>query len=114
MKPMDRNVVPAATVEYDVVCLSHLRWDFVWQRPQHLLGRCARERRVVFFEEPMYGTGPARLESRATGCGVDVVVPHLPEGISTDEAAATQAALLREHLDESEITRYVLWYYTPM
>ena len=36
---------------YDVVCLSHLRWDFVWQRPQHLVSRCARSRRVFFFEE---------------------------------------------------------------
>src|ERR1043165_1057676 len=40
--------------EVDVICLSHLRWDFVYQRPQHLLSRCARERRVFFFEEPIY------------------------------------------------------------
>ena len=32
----------------DVICFSHLRWDFVYQRPQHLLTRCAAERRVFF------------------------------------------------------------------
>src|SRR6185295_4170452 len=39
----------------DLICLSHLRWDFVYQRPQHLLSRCARERRVFFIEEPVFG-----------------------------------------------------------
>ena len=34
----------------DLVCFSHLRWDFVYQRPQHLLSRCAKERRVFFVE----------------------------------------------------------------
>jgi len=22
---------------YDLICFSHLRWDFVFQRPQHLM-----------------------------------------------------------------------------
>src|SRR5947209_12200905 len=44
----------------DLVCLSHLRWDFVYQRPQHLLSRCAQERRVFFIEEPVFHDGPAR------------------------------------------------------
>lgn len=47
----------------DVVCLSHLRWDFVWQRPQHLMSRCARERRVFFVEEPMRGYTPMALRA---------------------------------------------------
>ena len=40
--------------EIDLVCLSHLRWNFVYQRPQHLLNRCARDRRVIFIEEARY------------------------------------------------------------
>ena len=47
----------------DLVCLSHLRWDFVFQRPQHLLSRCARDRRVFFVEEPIFTDGSSvRLE----------------------------------------------------
>src|SRR3954464_11113617 len=34
-----------------LVVFSHLRWDFVYQRPQHLLSRLARGRRVLFIEE---------------------------------------------------------------
>ena len=37
---------------FDLLCFSHLRWDFVFQRPQHLLTRCAREHNVLFIEEP--------------------------------------------------------------
>jgi UDP-galactopyranose mutase len=53
----DRNV-------YDLVCFSHLRWDFVYQRPQHLLSRFAKKNRVFFIEEPIFGDGPANLEVR--------------------------------------------------
>src|SRR3954470_11706695 len=39
----------------DLVCLSHLRWDFVFQRPQHLMTRFAKRQRVFFVEEPVFG-----------------------------------------------------------
>ena len=48
----------------DLVCFSHLRWDFVYQRPQHLLTRCAKDRRVFFIEEPIYCNGSMRLDVR--------------------------------------------------
>src|SRR5215212_4939904 len=66
---------------FDLVCLSHLRWDFVYQRPQHLLSRCARDRRVFFVEEPIFDAGGLRIELIRRD-GVTVVVPHLPEGLS--------------------------------
>lgn len=53
-----------AQMEPDLVCFSHLRWDFVYQRPQHLLTRCARDRRVFFVEEPVFCNGTMRLEIR--------------------------------------------------
>jgi hypothetical protein len=40
-----------------LVCFSHLRWDFVWQRPQHLLSRAAQHYRILFVEEPMFRPG---------------------------------------------------------
>ncbi len=39
---------------FDLVCLSHLRWDFVYQRPQHLMSRFAKNGRVFFVEEPIF------------------------------------------------------------
>jgi hypothetical protein len=45
------------TEQPDLICFSHLRWEFVYQRPQHLLSRCAMKRRVFFVEEPVFGDG---------------------------------------------------------
>src|SRR4051812_42179136 len=38
----------------DLICFSHLRWNFVFQRPQHLLSRFAKKQRVFFIEEPIF------------------------------------------------------------
>src|SRR5215213_723053 len=103
------------TIGTDLVCFSHLRWDFVYQRPQHLLSRCAKEQRVFFVEEPIFGNGSMRLDVRHTDCGVYVVVPHLPEGLRSDVAitAVLKEMTYRLFL-EHDINDYVFWYYTPM
>ena len=36
-----------------LIVFSHLRWNFVFQRPQHLLSRLAKRWQVIFVEEPM-------------------------------------------------------------
>jgi glycosyltransferase involved in cell wall biosynthesis len=100
--------------DYDLICLSHLRWDFVYQRPNHLLARCARERRVFFVEEPAYGEGPPRLEVSERAGGVRVCVPTLPPGTSAADAEWLQSAMLRELLRGENVREHVAWYYTPM
>jgi glycosyltransferase involved in cell wall biosynthesis len=102
------------TSQYDLVCFSHLRWDFVYQRPQHLLSRCARERRVFFVEEPLFDGAQAHLQINCRPQGVWVVVPYLPWGVSEKEANLLLARMIDELLVRHAITRYVLWYYTPM
>jgi glycosyltransferase involved in cell wall biosynthesis len=97
----------------DVVCLSHLRWDFVFQRPQHLLTRCARERRVFYVEPPLPGKGAPRLGLHDRE-GVRVAVPHLPDGMDELAAGELQRELLDELLREHGVRDFVLWYYTPM
>ncbi len=100
----------------DLVCLSHLRWDFVYQRPQHLMSRFAEERRVFFFEEPVWeaeGSLPRLAIGKRQG-GVVLGVPHLPGGLAPDRAETMQRALLRELLDLYTVSEHVLWYYTPM
>jgi UDP-galactopyranose mutase len=99
----------------DLICFSHLRWDFVYQRPQHLLNRAARERRVFFIEEPLFGNGSMRLDVREVDGGVLVAKPHLPEGLQSEIATS---AVLKEMVHrlflENGIREYVFWYYTPM
>lgn len=101
--------------DYDLVCLSHLRWDFVYQRPQHLLSRFARERRVFFIEEPMFTDEPTRLVVSPREDELFVVVPHLNH---TEAAEKTADVLIRGLLDDffaaQSIQNFVLWYYTPM
>ncbi|HEU4405047.1 MAG TPA: glycosyltransferase family 1 protein, partial [Polyangiaceae bacterium] len=100
--------------DYDLICLSHLRWDFVYQRPQHLLSRCARERRVFFVEEPVRDEGPPRLEVDERPGGVRVCVPKLPPGAGEAEAERLQSAMLRELVRAADVRDHVAWYYTPM
>ncbi len=99
------------------VCFSHLRWDFVYQRPQHLLSRMAKSQPVLYVEEPVPTEGVPRLDIRNVAPNVRVVVPHLPaEQCAPGHAAgeARQRALLNKLLGSQGIVRPVLWYYTPM
>jgi UDP-galactopyranose mutase len=79
------------------------------------MSRCARERRVFFVEEPVFGDKIPRLDISRRDCGVWVVVPHLPAGLNEDEATIAQQSLLLDELFvEYGIGEYILWYYTPM
>jgi ribonuclease BN (tRNA processing enzyme) len=66
----------------DLVCLSHLRWDFVFQRPHHLMTRFALERRVFYVEEPRFDTDPPHLVLNTDPSGVIIVIPYLTHNIS--------------------------------
>src|SRR6476661_3188654 len=78
-----------------LLCFSHLRWNFVFQRPQHLMSRFAREMDVIYWEEPVDidSRETAFLQVREAGdaANVRVVVPHLPSGMPED---AREAALM--------------------
>ena len=69
----------------DVVVLSHLRWDFVYQRPQHLMTRAAGRHRVLFIEEPLSADTFA-FQMRTDTSGVRVVQPLLPSGTPDPDA----------------------------
>ena len=100
-----------------LLCFSHLRWNFVFQRPQHLMSRFAREMDVIFWEEPMT-IGPketAYLQVREAqdAPNVRIVVPHLPEGMPEDAREAALKRLLDAHV-ASIRGPLISWYYTPM
>ena len=96
------------------LCFSHLRWDFVFQRPQHLLTRFAGRWPVVVWEEPLVGGEAApRLDLRPAGDAIRIATPHLPAGLDTDATRAALATLLDGFL-AGEPPVAVRWYYTPM
>jgi len=99
---------------YDLICLSHLRWDFVYQRPQHLISRFAPEHRVFFVEEPVFDSDTPRLHVTPRPGGVQVLVAHLPWGPTEEEHGLMYKRLLGDFMQENAVRDYVLWYYTPM
>ena len=64
------DAAPKLSRSADLVCLSHLRWNFVFQRPQHLMSRYARTRRVFFVEEPIYLDDVAEAQERVRLAGL--------------------------------------------
>jgi UDP-galactopyranose mutase len=97
----------------DLVCFSHVRWDSVFQRPQHLMTRFARTRRVFYFEEPLYdAAGPAYLEISERAGDITLVVPHLSNGDSTPNVS--MLTLMNELFAQYEISEVILWYVTPL
>lgn len=97
-----------------LLCFSHLRWNFVFQRPQHLLTRAARTHRVAVFEEPVFGdVDIPRLEVTEAAPSISVLVPHLPEGMSERSAAIAQRSLLDEYIADAGQPE-ALWYYSPL
>jgi glycosyltransferase involved in cell wall biosynthesis len=104
-----------ATASPDLVCLSHLRWDFVYQRPQHLLSRFACHGRVYFVEEPIFDDGETRLDVSRRDDGVYVVVPRLSHGAYDAQTLdAVQRQMIDQLFREQQIHEHLLWYYTPM
>ncbi len=99
-----------------LLCLSHLRWNFVFQRPQHLLSRAARQWPVVFYEEPIFRDDLAipRLDVQRPAPGVTVAVPIIPAGTPRAEVVRAQRRLLDSLLAELAPKRLVAWFYTPM
>src|SRR5947209_8192773 len=96
---------------YDVVCFSHLRWDFVYQRPQHLMGRFARRARVFYVEEPIFDAVGDRIEIADPEKNVCRLVPHLtPEDGSPNARVRT---LLSDALERFGVERHINWFYTP-
>lgn len=98
----------------DFLVFSHLRWNFVFQRPQHLLSRFASRDRVFFWEEPCFDSDSAFLETTLTPQGVTTVVPHLPANSSEDKRNHEQHSLLMNFIAGNKVKKAVCWYYNPM
>lgn len=98
---------------HDLICFSHLRWNFVYQRPQHLLGRATKQYRVWFIEEPVW-SDELKLSTSQQADGLTVLVPHLPHGTSPEDSQRLQRQLLDEFMQRERISNFIAWYYTPM
>lgn len=99
-----------------LIVFSHLRWDFVHQRPQHLLSRMAATHPVVYIEEPVHSEEVAHFEESSPAPGVVVLRPHTPvreAGYHPDQIRVIEP-LLVEYLRAHGIEETLAWFYTPM
>jgi glycosyltransferase involved in cell wall biosynthesis len=98
-----------------VVCFSHLRWDFVYQRPQHLLSRFSNHHDVMVIEEPIFeDVSEPELRITPREGRVKVGVPVLPHSLGHAGDVHAQRKLVDEFLAGLETSKRVFWYYTPM
>ena len=119
------SFLPKGKSMSSLIVFSHLRWDFVFQRPQQLLTRIAEEQTVIFFEEPVYTQVSPWLEEICSAPNVRVLRPHTniaAPGFSDDQLPQLRC-LLRTFLErESNVSAahrvfasdYIAWFYTPM
>ena len=103
----------------DLVCFAHLHWDFVWQRPQHLLSRFAQHGRVFYVEDAFFHADDLiepHMEVKERQNGVKVLVVHLPNRLRGNEQASDEAqvAVLKRFFADNGVDTYVFWVYTPM
>ena len=99
-----------------ILVFSHLRWNFVYQRPQHLMSRLAREYQVIFVEEPMIESPSNHLEHIAACEGVDVLRPHITGtamGFDDDNVKPLHD-MVSDYLKTNNIDDYAVWLYTPL
>src|SRR5947209_3755664 len=99
-----------------IVVFSHLRWDFVYQRPQHLMTRLARHRPVYFIEEPVLHAGPEYTRVTTPHPNVHVCTPHTPiqaQGFHDDQMPMLRK-LVGQLVAERHLHEALAWLYTPM
>ena len=114
-RPFQHSQTPALSARPVIVCFSHLRWDLVFQRPQHIMTRLAGQFDVTYWEEPHFDAAcdSPRLDRSSVEGGVTRLVPVLPEGLDGTAIDRALGALL-----EAEVAGHrgplVFWYYTPM
>jgi glycosyltransferase involved in cell wall biosynthesis len=97
-----------------LVCFSHLRWNFVYQRPQHLISRFAKHIRVFFVEEPFFHARQDEITYLETEENLTVVQLYLKGKPEQSDVISRQQQFLSRLFNDEKIVNAIFWYYTPM
>ena len=112
----DREAPRFLEASFPLVVHSHLRWSFVWQRPQQIHSRLARRHPVLFIEEPVIEDAPGKeyLEITCPLPNLWVVQPRVSRGGSPDAHARALLRSAADQLFRAQFSGAVHWVYTPM
>lgn len=98
----------------DILCFSHLRWNFVYQRPQHLLSRFGKKQRVIYIEEPEHSEKKDHYKlQKPENAEVWIATPVLNNTIEKDFIARMRL-IIDVMMNDLSIVEHIAWYYTPM
>ena len=90
---------------YDYIVFCHLRWEFVFQRPQQVISRIAKDNTILFIEEPLF-LPPGEAKSAH--------IYHVNDAITVFQPKVNTLEELKELLKGfSKITAKVGWVYSP-
>ena len=97
-----------------IIVFSHLRWDFVFQRPQHLMSRLAKQYPIVFVEEPIYDEKETFWDVSHPVANVTVCKPHTTVAMPGfhDDQLPQLRKLMRQLV--ADFDEHIVWFYTPM
>ncbi len=101
-----------------LLCVSHLRWNHVWQRPQQLMSRFATSCRVIYVDLPEITADAERpyLAPQPRVAGVDVVRPIFPKAL-LDTPGHSYKELWRGLLPEVLAmagSNTIMWVFSPL
>jgi glycosyltransferase involved in cell wall biosynthesis len=94
------------------IVFSHLRWDFVTQRPQHIMNRLAKSSQIIFVEEPIEpedGEG-GLVKMFKPSKNITVIQPLVQWSEYTEKIGK----FLRQHIRRQKWQKPRLWFYSPM
>lgn len=100
-----------------LIVFCHLRWNSVFQRPQHIMSRLAARRKVLFVEEPVHNDACLGFwECFSPLHNLRVYRPHTPTPRFNlcDEQIPLLQGMLYELLVEEQVDGHVAWLYSPM
>lgn len=115
--------LPLELENYPILVHSHLRWDWVWQRPQQFLTRLSRKHPVLFVEEPAGVddiTEPRAVIKEAEGYpNITIVRTEFPHSHFENRALldAGQKKLVQGIMASrlgQKFANPVQWFYDPM
>lgn len=113
LKNAQKNILKRITLSnqdtaqyYDMIVFCHLRWHFVYQRPQHIISRISKTMKTLFIEEPLYNN-----ESKESGNLIIIndMLHVLQPNVKDIESIA---AIIPEYVKNKDIP--VGWFYSAI